>query len=187
MSAYKFRVLLDTDKNEEIFRDIVVSRKDDFESFYNAIIASFNFEGNQMASFYMSNDNWDKGFEITLMDMSYDDEDVEPIAMMSEQKIVDFVHEKDQKMILVHDFMRMWIFLVELIEVVDEVVDVPFVAMSIGMAPPEDSKMMNLDDDLDDVFGDDFEDDYDDFDEFGSDFEDGYDEEDYGSFDEFDY
>lgn len=184
MAAYKFRVLLDSEKNEEIFRDIVINKEDTFDKFYEAIVASFNFSNEQMASFYMSNDNWDKGFEITLMDMSYDDDMVEPIAMMAENKIVDFIEEKDQKMILVHDFMRMWIFLIELQGEVEENITEPIVAMSVGMAPPEDSKMMELDDEFGDEFGDDeFED------EFGDDFEDSYDDDDFGGggYDEYDY
>lgn len=180
MSAYKFRVLLDTENNEEIFRDIVINKTDTFEVFYNAVIASFNFEGNQMASFYMSNDNWDKGFEITLLDMSLDDDMIEPVAIMSEQKIVDFIKESAQKMMLVYDFARMWIFLVELIEIVEEKVDQPKVALSIGMAPPEDSRGMDLDDEFGDFTedsDDDFMDDYDEEDSF----------DDYGNYDDEDY
>lgn len=186
MSGYKFRVLLDSEKKEEVFRDIVIDRNDTFERFYKAIIASFNFEGNQLASFYMSNDEWDKGFEITLMDMSFDEDMIEPCAVMSEQKLVDFVKEADQKIILVHDFARMWIFLIELIDIVKEDITEPMVALSMGMAPPEDSKMMDLSEDFDEDFDGGFEDDYDD-DEFGSEFEDGYNEDDYGNYDEYDY
>jgi hypothetical protein len=183
MSGFKFRVLLDSEKNEEIFRDIVIDKEATFETFYKAIIAAYRFEGNQMASFYMSNDSWDKGFEITLMDMSFDEDMIEPCAIMSEQKLVDFVKEADQKIILVHDFMRMWIFLIELIEIVKGDINEPQVALSVGIAPPEDSKMMNLDDDFDE----DFEGEYDEDDEFGGEFEDDYDEDDYNSYDEYDY
>ena len=73
MGALKFRVLLDTDQDAEIFRDILVDENDNFESLYQAIIASFRFEGDQMASFYMSNDDWYKGHEISLVDMKYVD------------------------------------------------------------------------------------------------------------------
>ena len=61
MAGLKFRVLLDSKDQEKVFRDILISDSDNFESFYKAIISSFRFEGDQMASFYMSNDDWDKG------------------------------------------------------------------------------------------------------------------------------
>ena len=44
MAAYKFRVLLDTEKESEIFRDIVIDENDNFENFYHAIISSFRLE-----------------------------------------------------------------------------------------------------------------------------------------------
>ena len=70
MAGLKFRVLLDSKDQEKVFRDILISDTDNFESFYKAIISAFRFEGDQMASFYISNDEWDKGHEISLMDLS---------------------------------------------------------------------------------------------------------------------
>lgn len=116
MPGLKFRVLLDSDKKEEIFRDILIADTDNFESFYTAIINAFHFKGDQMASFYVSNDNWDKGHEISLMDMSYDDDSIDSLPSVMKNAIIkDFLEEPDQKFILVYDFMRMWIFLAELI------------------------------------------------------------------------
>jgi hypothetical protein len=186
MGALKFRVLLDTEQNTEIFRDILIDENDNFESLYQAIISSFNFEGEQMASFYMSNDDWDKGHEISLMDMNYGDEAVdEKASVMSAAIIRDFMHESDQKVILVYDFMRMWIFLIELIDKEERFVKTPEVLLAIGIAPPEDSRMTNLDSEDDEFLGLEDELDEDDDDIFGDDFEDGYNEEDYNNFDEY--
>jgi hypothetical protein len=179
MGSLKFRVLLDSDKNEEVFRDIQINENDNFESLYHAILRSFGFEGNQMASFYISNDEWDKGHEIALTDMRYSDE--EEMSIMKETTLNDHMEKIDQKIILVHDFMRMWIFLIELIDRRKEDVEAPQTILSIGMAPPEDSKMMQEDMDFGD---DDFDDEQDDI--FGDDdFEDGYDEEDYADYDRY--
>ena len=184
MAGLKFRVLLDSENNSEIFRDILINDTDNFESFYKAIVQSFRFNGDQMASFYVSNDNWDKGHEISLMDMTYDDDSVDsPSAVMKNAVIKDFLEEPDQKFILVYDFLRMWIFLIELIGYDKEGPETPEVVLSVGMAPPEDSRSAadheNLfageaDEDDEDEFG---------FNEFGDDFEDddlaGYDEYEY--------
>ena len=40
MAGLKFRVLLDTENNTEIFRDILINDTDNFESLYKAIISS---------------------------------------------------------------------------------------------------------------------------------------------------
>ncbi len=184
MGALKFRVLLDTEQESEIFRDIIIDENDNFESLYNAIISSFRFQGDQMASFYISNDNWDKGHEISLMDMNYGDESIDEVAsVMSGAVLRDFMEFPDQKVILVYDFLRMWIFLIELIEKSDEVVEAPQTLLAVGMAPPEDSRIVQLEDEEDDAFGFEEEDDFGD----DNDYEDGYSDEDMSSFDEYEY
>lgn len=185
MAGLKFRVLLDTENNSEIFRDILIDDSDNFESLYKAIISSFRFEGNQMASFYVSNDSWDKGEEISLMDLSYDDELTEsPTAIMKDATIKDFLEEPDQKFILVYDFLRMWIFLVELIGYDKNSPEKPEVLLAVGMAPPEDSREATDNEDLfaGEIAGEEDED------ELGfNDFDDDISEDDYTNFDEYEY
>lgn len=165
MSSFKFRVLIDTDSNTEVFRDILISEKDNLESFYNTIIKAFEFEGGQMASFYKSNEEWDKGQEITLMDMGFND-DAEPVLIMKETALNIIITEPNQKLILVHDFMRMWCFLIELIETLPKNITKPQIILSVGDAPVESSKSLDgsgdmafgetleLGDDFEDIFSD---------------------------------
>lgn len=179
MAGLKFRVLLDSKDKNEIFRDIFISDQENFETFYQTILESYHFSGDQMASFYVSNDQWDKGFEISLFDMAYD-EDPDQIlpAVMSTSKLVDYMNESDQKFILVHDFLRMWIFLIELIEITEETPERPKIILSVGNAPAEDSKPMEGDDLQFETESDTDEDE----DEYGfDDYEDGY--EDYENYD----
>ena len=154
MAGLKFRVLLDSKDQEKVFRDILISDTDNFESFYKAIISAFRFEGDQMASFYISNDEWDKGHEISLMDLSYDDDAIDAIPSVMKNAILkDFIEEPDQKIILVYDFLRMWIFLAELVGYEQETPVEPIVSLAMGMAPPEDSRVTDLGDD-DEILGD---------------------------------
>ena len=183
MAGLKFRVLLDSDKNEEIFRDILISNTDNFESFYKAIMSSFRFEGQEMASFYVSNDSWDKGHEINLMDMTYGDDQAEELpTVMKDAIIKDFLEEPDQKFILVYDFMRMWIFLIELIGYEKEGPAAPELLLAVGMAPPEDSRPSE-NDQLFAGTGDEADEDEFGFDEFDDDISD----EDYSNFDDYEY
>ena len=192
MAGLKFRVLLDSKDQEKVFRDILISDSDNFETFYKAIISSFRFEGDQMASFYMSNDEWDKGHEISLMDMSYDDDSIDAIPSVMKNAIIkDFIEEPDQKIILVYDFLRMWIFLAELVGYEKEAPVEPQVLMAMGMAPPEDSKITDISDDEDllaEISGGDDDDEDDDDDDLGfNDYEDGLSDDDMSSFDNYDY
>jgi hypothetical protein len=184
MGALKFRVLLDSEKDKEIFRDIIIDENDNFESLFQTIMKSFNFQGEEMASFYMSNDNWDKGHEISLVDINYGDEAIdEKASLMSQAIISEFIEVEDQKIILVYDFMRMWIFLLELVERVDKIITTPEVALSVGMAPPEDSKNPTFEEEEDNQY---FDEDDEEDDEFGfNDYEDGFDSDDYSNYDDY--
>jgi hypothetical protein len=173
MPGLKFRVLLDSDKNEEVFRDVLISDASDFETFYHAIMKSFDFKGDQMASFYVSNEDWDKGHEISLLDMSYDDDSIDsPATVMKNAIIKDFLDEPDQRFILVYDFMKMWIFLIELIGYDRNEPENPEMLLAIGNAPGEasrealdevlfhESESVSTDDEEDDFGFDEFDDDY---------------------------
>ena len=142
MAGLKFRVLLDSKNKDEIFRDIIISDKDNFETFYKTILKAYNFSNNEMASFYMSNENWDKGYEISLFDMSFDEDNSQIMPGVMKTCIIgDFIQESDQKIILVHDFLNMWMFLIELIEYKKESPKYPEILLAIGKSPNENSKI----------------------------------------------
>ena len=178
MGSYKFRVLLDNPNNEEIFRDITISSENTFSEFYDIIIDSFFFKGDQLASFYVSNNSWDKGREISLMDMDTSDGPESPLTM-SDTILKDIVKLDDQKFILVYDFLKMWCFLIELVNITSETINTPSIDLSIGISPKEDSREVDLGDSLTESSQD-----------LGSDFDDIFnefeDEDDFGGFENID-
>src|SRR5690554_3323400 len=179
MAGLKFRVLLDSIENTEVFRDILISDDFNFEHFYNTILDAFGFSNDQMASFFVSDEDWNKGEEISLMDMSFGqlDEEEAPIEMSS-LKLKDRISEPKQRFILVHDFLSMWIFLIELHEITDEVVEHPQLLLEVGDISQEtkDKGPKNLEDmkfETDrDPNAEDFGD-FDDLDDFDDDFGNG--------------
>lgn len=64
--VYKFRVILDTE--EDIFRDVAILEDDTLEDLHNAIVNAFDFDGQEMASFYTCDDKWNQEDEIALFD-----------------------------------------------------------------------------------------------------------------------
>ena len=132
---YRFRAILDHDNKEDIFRDIEIRKTDTFEDLHNVLTQSFGFDGSEMASFYVSNDEWNQGQEIALFDMGQNDD----IRMMNETIIEDVVDEDHTKLIYVYDFLNMWTFLVELGEIVDEAqgTDYPNLMFVCGQVPSE--------------------------------------------------
>lgn len=155
VNIYKFRVIVDTE--EDVFRDIEIETDSTFETLHRSILDAFDFEEGEMASFYMSDDNWTKGLEIPLMDMG--GEKGKQNLSMSSTKLNEMITQPSEKILYVYDFLRMWIFYVELMEVKKDKPSTiyPLVAMRYGDAPAQDSKEMDL-------FGSEF--DQDEFNEF---------------------
>ncbi|MEZ4800176.1 MAG: hypothetical protein R2809_10460 [Flavobacteriales bacterium] len=139
VNIFKFRVIIDTE--EDVFRDIEIETEATFEALHSAILDAFDFEAGEMASFYISDENWNKGLEIPLMDMG----DKGSMAM-SNTKLIEMVSQPSEKVLYVYDFLRMWIFYIELVEVTKDKPSTiyPRVAMAFGDAPAQDSKEMDL-------------------------------------------
>ncbi len=137
MDIYHFRVLLDSTR--DVFRDIEISHRATFADLHNTIVDAFGFSGLEMASFYLSNDEWDKGQEIALMDMS---DGTLGVIDMSSTYINDMVEDQGAKLLYVYDFYRMWIFFVELIAIKPAMsgTSYPSVTLAVGIAPTEYSR-----------------------------------------------
>ena len=155
---YRFRVILDNDTDEDVFRDLEIQETDTLEDLHNIITQSFGFDGTEMASFYISDDTWEQGEEISLFDLSEDNS----ARLMSETLINDVVHEVQPKLIYVYDFFSMWTFFVERAEIVEESpgVSYPNVMFVKGQVPDDAPQKLFEADDYEDDF-DEFEDDLD--------------------------
>lgn len=113
---YRFRVILD-DK-DDVFRDIEVKADATAEDFHNSIVQAFGFDGGEMASFYVSDQEWVQGEEIALFDMS---EGGDPVRIMNETSLDDIITEHKRRLIYVYDFFSMWTFLIELAEIAEPI------------------------------------------------------------------
>jgi len=162
---YRFRVILDNDTKEDVFRDLEIKETDTMEDLHNIITQSFGFDGTEVASFYLSNDEWDQGEEISLFDMS---EGSNIVKLMNETSLSDTVHEAQTKLIYVYDFLNMWTFYVELAEIAEETegVDYPNLMFVQGQVPDDaPDKVFEAEKDEDFDEDDDFNiDDYDNLD-----------------------
>lgn len=133
---YRFRVILDNDTDKDVFRDLEIRETDTLEDLHNAIAQSFGFDGLEMASFYLSDDNWNQGEEISMFDVGEGDGSV---RLMSDTAINDVVYEMQTKLIYIYDFLSMWTFFVELAEIVEESpnTDYPNLLFVHGQLPEE--------------------------------------------------
>lgn len=135
--VYKIRIILDAD--QDVFRDIEIEGENTLEELHNAITQAFGFDGSEMASFYLADEEWNQGEEISLFDMSENGSD---IRLMNETSIDDVLGEENTNLIYVYDFLSMWTFFVELAEITekDPGFSYPHLLFAYGIlpdAPPE--------------------------------------------------
>ena len=113
MAILRFRTYWEED--ESIYRDVAIRHTQTFLDLHHAILKSYEFDNKHKATFYRSNDNWQRGREISFE--KYDkDYKAEPL-LMSEVTIASEIKGPNQKFIYEYDFNKNWHFMVELINV----------------------------------------------------------------------
>lgn len=136
MAILKFRVYFEED--DSIYRDIAAKHTQSFFDLHISILRSFEFDSKHQATFYRSNDNWQRGREISIE--KYDKQyKVDPL-IMAETTIGSEIRNPNEKFIYVYDFARNWTFQVELINVSKEEsskLTYPAVIRSEGIAPSQ--------------------------------------------------
>ncbi len=113
MAVLKFRVYFAED--DSVYRDVVIRHTQTFHDLHSALLKSFDFDNKHTATFYRSNDHWERGREISLE--KYDKEYKAPPLMMMETPIGTEMKDPNQKFVYVYDFEKNWTFHVELINV----------------------------------------------------------------------
>lgn len=116
MAILKFRIYFEED--ESIYRDVAIRHTQSFRDLHEAILRSYEFDSKHKATFYRSNDHWQRGREISLE--KYDKEYRAEPLLMAETIISSEIRDPNQKFIYQYDFAKNWTFLVELINVSKE-------------------------------------------------------------------
>jgi hypothetical protein len=136
MAILKFRVYFEED--DSVYRDVAVRHTQHFLQLHQVILKAYEFDNKHQATFYRSNDHWQRGREISLdkYDKPYK---VDPL-LMETTTVGSEIRDPNQKFIYVYDFVKNWSFLVELISVSKEEgakLDYPAVVKSEGIAPSQ--------------------------------------------------
>lgn len=136
MPILKFRAYYEED--EMVYRDVVIRPSQYFKQLHDTILKAFEFDNKHQATFFRSNDKWQRGREISLA--VYDKPYQAPPLIMDETTIGSEVKGPNQRFIYVYDFEKNWNFLVELIQVIkeeDPAVDYPLITRTEGLAPSQ--------------------------------------------------
>ena len=136
MAVLKFRVYYEED--DSVYRDVVLKHNQHFLELHQIILKSFEFDNKHQATFFRSNDHWQRGREISLE--KYDREYKAPPLMMAETTIGSEIRDPNQKFVYLYDFAKNWSFLVELINVTKEEsskLEYPAMVKSEGIGPSQ--------------------------------------------------
>ena len=103
---YNIRVILES--KEDVIRDIEINSDCLLSELHYYLIECFDLNKNELASFYTTNDELEIIDEIPLLSF----EDRSPNMENTKLEIV--LDEHNNNLIYVHDYMKMWRFLIEL-------------------------------------------------------------------------
>lgn len=109
---YNFRIV--SDEVENFKREIKIDADATFLDLHNAICDAVNYDKSQLCSFFLCDDNWEKGKEISLEDMDSDSD--QDVWLMDEEIISDHIEDEGQRLIFVFDYMTDRAFFMEMKE-----------------------------------------------------------------------
>ncbi|MDZ7845771.1 MAG: hypothetical protein U5L96_02765 [Owenweeksia sp.] len=109
--VYLIRCILDTE--EDVIRDIAIEANASLMSMHHAVVAAFGLNKGEMSSFFKSNENWEQGEEISMMD--YD-----PMQQKNPLETTPLktpLAGKGSRVLFAYDFLNLWTFYMEVMEV----------------------------------------------------------------------
>ena len=136
MALYRFRITFED--YDDISREIDVKSNQTFEDLHRAIHQSTGYSPEYSSSFYISNDQWIKGEEITYMPSQKRID--RGVALMDKVKLLSYIDDPHQKFYYTFNFDRPFDFHVELMKIIlDETpgTTYPAVIKSVGEAPKQ--------------------------------------------------
>ncbi len=136
MAILKFRAYFQED--DSIYRDVAIKHTSTFFELHQSILLAYEFDNKHGATFFRSNDSWLRGREISIE--KYDKEYKAEPLLMKETTISSEIKDTNQRFIYEYDFVKGWVFTIELISVEKEESSklvYPLCVRSEGIAPTQ--------------------------------------------------
>ncbi|CAI8282516.1 MAG: Uncharacterised protein [Cryomorphaceae bacterium] len=117
---------------KDVIRDIEINSASNLEKLHHAIISAFELDKNELASFYITNDEFELIQEIPLF--SVEDKENSMLGM-SDIILSSILKTEGTQLLYVYDFMKMWRFLITLTEITEEKITTSKCIKSVGKMP----------------------------------------------------
>lgn len=133
-----YRFLMLSDENDFFRREIQIDSEATFLDLNNFILDSLAYSKAELTTFYLCDDEWNKGQEITLMDMGmpsdYDS------YLMETTRLEELLEDKGDRLLFVFDMLSERAFFMELAELIPgKSLATPQVTLAEGKAPEQTS------------------------------------------------
>jgi len=130
MAVFKFRV--EIDEVEDLFRDIEILSTQTFKDFHDALVKYFEINKKKPASFFVSNEKWQKIKEISLGYEGTVDTSVDG----TKEALSKYVGKKAKRLIYINESSPNLTFLIELTEEIQDAIrsKYPVCVKSVGSA-----------------------------------------------------
>lgn len=111
---YRFTII--SDEVDDFVREIQIDPEATFFDLHEAILKAENYTNDQMTSFFICDDDWEKEKEITLEEMDNNPE--MDSWIMKETRLNELIEDEKQKLLYVFDYMTERCFFIELSEII---------------------------------------------------------------------
>ena len=111
---YRFTII--SDEVDDFVREIQIDPEATFFDLHEAILKAANYTNDQMTSFFICDDDWEKEKEITLEEMDNNPE--MDSWIMKETRLNGLIEDEKQKLLYVFDYMAERCFFIELSEII---------------------------------------------------------------------
>ena len=145
--VYRFKLVSDEVSN--FSREIEIDSEATFLQLRNAILDSVGYSKDELDSFFLCDDEWQKEEEITLEDM--DTSSDKDIWLMENTPIEEMVEEEGQKLIFVFDYITDRCFFMEMKEAIPgRSLAEPICTLKKGKAPEQHIDLNEFEKNIDD-------------------------------------
>ena len=111
--VYRFTII--SDEVDDFVREIQIDSEATFFELHEAILKAAKYNDDQMTSFFICDEDWEKEQEITLEDMGTSSD--EDSYIMRETRLSELLEDEKQRMLYVFDPLAERVFFIELSEI----------------------------------------------------------------------
>ena len=130
-----YRIKFISDEVDGFVREVKIDSDATFLDLNNIILQSCGYPDDQMTSFYICNEEWERGQQITREDMGVGDAD-EDIYVMDEVRLSEFIEDEEQRLEFVFDPFADRCFFLDVKEIIPgESLKTPAILRAKGEAP----------------------------------------------------